>query len=260
MSKTLDKGGLSEENNLREKYNDEYKKLSKEYSRLGKIVCQDIRKLLEDANIGVLSVTYRTKDFDKFLDKIKRKKYKDPLNEIEDICGLRIVCYYTSDLDKIASILKKEFHVIDSIDKSKFLGEDEFGYLSRHFIVKLKENWLNTPSYRDLGYLKAEIQLRTVLMHAWADISHKLAYKKKEQAPPQFMRQLNSLSAILENADNQFDTLRNDRENYIEEISGKTVERGIFDLKQELNLDSLLTFLDVHFPDRERSIMKLLVY
>ncbi len=67
--------------------------------------------------------------------------------------------FYTSDLDKIESIIKKEFNVQDSIDKSKLLSEDEFGYLSRHFIVKLKKSWLNTPSYRDLGHLNAEIQL-----------------------------------------------------------------------------------------------------
>lgn len=254
MAKSVDKEGLSEDGNLREKYDEKYKKLSKEYSRLGKIVHQDLEKLLEDANISVLSVTYRIKDFDKFLDKIKRKKYKNPLNEIEDICGLRIVCYYTSDLDKIASIIKKEFIIVESIDKSKVLGEDEFGYLSHHFIVKLKANWLNTPSYRDLGHLKAEIQLRTVLMHTWADISHKLSYKKKEQAPHQFTRRLNRLSAILEEADEKFDSLRRDREKYIEEISGKSVKSSGFDLKQELNLDSILAFLDFYFPDRGRNI------
>lgn len=258
MTKRLDKEGLSDYENLNEEYEEKYYEISKEYTRLGKIVRQDLEKLLEDANINVLSVTYRTKDLNKFLEKIRRKKYRDPLNEIEDICGLRIVCYYTSDLNKITSIIKKEFNVLDSVDKSQLLGEDEFGYLSRHFIVKLKKNWLNTPSYRDLGDLKAEIQLRTVLMHAWADISHKLAYKKTEQAPPQFMRQLNALSAILENADTQFNTLKNDRKKYIEEISGKSVKRGenvengIFDINQELNLDSLQAFLDFYFSDREK--------
>ncbi len=87
-------------------------------------------------------------------------------------------------------------------------------------------------------------------MHAWADISHKLAYKKKEQAPPQFMRQLNRLSAILEEADEKFNTLKNDRENYIDEMSKKAEESGQFDVEQDLNLDSLQAFLDFYFPDR----------
>lgn len=260
MEKTLDKEGLIEDVDLREKYAAEYDELSNRHNRLGKIVHQDIQKLLEDANIDVLSVTHRTKDFDKFLEKIRRKKYNNPLKEIEDICGLRIVCYYTSDLDKIESMIKKEFDVLFTVDKSKLLDEDEFSYLSRHYIVKLKQSWLNTPSYRDLGDLKAEIQLRTLLMHAWADISHKLAYKKKEQAPPQFMRQLNSLSAILENADTQFNKLKNDRENYINELvwnsaeSGENKDTSMFDLNQELNLDSLQTFLDFYIPDRKKDI------
>lgn len=259
MLNALNKEGVSEESSLRDEYVEKYNEVSKEYTRLGKIVRQDLEKLLEDANIDVLSVTYRTKDLNKFLEKIKRKNYRDPLNDIEDICGLRIVCYYTSDLDKITSIIKKEFNVLDSIDKSKRLKEDEFGYLSRHFIIKLKKTWLNTPSYRGLGDLKAEIQLRTVLMHAWADISHKLAYKKTEQAPPQFMRQLNSLSAILENADTQFNTLRIDREDYIKKISGKSVkggegvEDGNFDIEQELNLDSFQAFLDFYCSNRDKN-------
>lgn len=254
MSELINKNGLIEDTNLREKYYRKYQSISKEYNQLGKNINEDIDKLLENENINILSVNYRIKDFDRFLDKIKRKKYDDPLNEIEDICGLRIICYYTSDLEKIASIIKKEFDVIDSVDKADLLREDEFGYLSQHFIIKLKKSWLNTPRYRNIGNLKAEIQLRTVLMHAWANISHSLVYKKKKQAPHQFMRRLNGLSAILEIADDAFNNLKNDREKFIEEISRKTEKSGSFDLDQELNLDSFQAFLDFHFPNRLKSI------
>lgn len=213
MVETLDKDGLDEGNNLREKYEEQYNEISEGYSLLGENLLQDLRKLLKNATIDVINVSHRTKDFDKFLEKIRRKKYKDPLNEIEDICGLRIVCKYNSDLDKITSIICDEFIVLDYEDKSKSLSEDEIGYLSRHFIVKVKENWLDTPSYRGLGHLKAEIQLRTALMDAWAIISHELVYKNEEQIPLESKRQLNLLSAILENTDRQFDDVRIELEN-----------------------------------------------
>ncbi len=254
MPKALDKEGLSEEDNLREKYAEKYIEISKEHDRLGKVLNQDLEKLLEDGNIDILSVTYRIKDVDKFLEKIKRKKYDSPFNDIKDICGLRIICYYTSDLDKIYSIIENEFDILEIVDKVDLLKDDRFGYLSRHYIIKLKNDWLKTPSYRDLDDLVAEIQVRTILQHAWADISHKLVYKKEEQIPRQFKRKLNSLSCILENSDIQFDSLRDDRSKYIDEISEKAVESGNFDLNQELNLDSFSAFLDFYFPDRIKDI------
>lgn len=210
MVETLDKEGLAEEDKLKEKYEDKFKEISNEYKQLGKILCKDLKNLLEDGNIDVSNVTYRIKTLDSFLEKISRKAYNDPLNEIEDICGLRIVCYYNSDLDKITSIVNDEFNVLDYEDKSKLLDVDKFGYISRHFIVKLKEDWLKTPRYRDLGHLKAEIQLSTVFDAYVGQFSHEHVYKKKEQIPTELIRKLYELSAILENTGKQFDTLRKD--------------------------------------------------
>lgn len=252
MIKVLDKEGLNKDEYLKENYLERYTINFDKYDILGQILQQDLKKLLKDKKIDYLSVNYRIKDFDSFWDKIRRKKdkYDNPFDEIEDICGLRIICYYISDLDKITSLIKKEFEVLEIIDKAGLLKDDEFEYLSLHFIVKLNESWLKAPSYRDLGDLKAEIQVRTILQHAWADISHKLVYKKKIQIPSQFKRKLNSLSCILENSDIQFDSLKDDRTKYISKISGKAT----FDLNQELNLDSLQAFLDFYFPDRVRDI------
>jgi ppGpp synthetase/RelA/SpoT-type nucleotidyltranferase len=254
MKKMVDKNGLNEEDNLIEKYTEEYTETFTKYDQLGKVLNQDLEKLLEDKNIDIFSVDCRIKDVESYLDKIKRKTYDNPIKDITDICGLRIICYYTSDLDKIYSLIENEFVVVDMVDEGELLEEDEFGYLSRHYIVKLKENWLKTPSYRNLDDVEAEIQIRTILQHAWADISHKLYYKKKVQIPNQFERRLNSMSCILENSDLQFDSLRVDREKYISEMSGKAIDNGTFDVEQELNLDSLQAFLDFHFEDRKRDI------
>jgi len=251
MLKKLDKEGLKEDEDLKEQYAKLYETNFKKYEQLGKVLHQDLKKLLNDAKIDPVGVNYRIKDFNSFWDKIRRKNYDNPFNEINDICGLRIICYYTSDLDKIRSIIEEEFSVSEVVDKVELLKEDEFEYLSLHFIVKPNKDWLKTPSYRDIGDIKAEIQVRTILQHAWAGISHKLAYKKKGQVPTQFTRHLNSLSAILENADAQFESLRADRENYLEEISG-AADNSNFDLNQELNLDSLQAFLDFYFPDRDK--------
>ena len=112
---------------------------------------------------------------------MREKKIREPFDEIEDICGVRVICYYTSDVDKVTQIIKNEFQILESQNKSDLLGVNEFAYRSQHFIVKTNSKWNAAPNYRDLGNLKAEIQVRTILMHTWAEIEHKLNYKNKAQ-------------------------------------------------------------------------------
>jgi putative GTP pyrophosphokinase len=159
----------------------EYLSLLPKYDRLGMNMEQALKSILKEHGIDVLSVAYRIKDFDSFWGKIERKGYEKPFQQIEDICGLRIICPYTSDLDSIAEIIKSEFDVSESVDKADLLEPDKFGYRSHHYIIRLKKSWLEAPNYRGLANLKAEIQARTILMHAWADIQHKLVYKKNDK-------------------------------------------------------------------------------
>lgn len=209
-------------------------------------------KLLDDNEIEYLSVNCRIKEFESFFEKIDRKKYNHPFEDTNDICGLRIICYYPSDLDKIAQIINDEFNVIESIDKGVLLDPDRFGYISLHFVVKIRDEWTITPQYKDLNNLKVEIQVRTILMHAWADIEHKFAYKKKEHVPNQFKRELYRLSALFEIADQKFDSLRKHKNRFSEELYSSAMETKRFDVNQDLNLDTLQAFLDYYFPDRDK--------
>jgi len=231
----------------------QYTTACQKYEDLAKNLKQALEIFLNDAGIDVLDVHYRIKDFESFVEKMQRKGYKDPFQDTEDICGLRIICYYHSDLDRISSLINREFNVLESVDKEDLLGTDEFGYRSIHFIVTVKNEWLSAPNYRGLDGLKAEIQARTVLMHAWADIQHKLAYKKKEYVPKKLERKLSRLSAIFEEADEQLDSLQKEREEYREDLLSEDAKRrGRFDVTQPMNIDSLQAFLDFYFWDREK--------
>lgn len=238
------------EDALRIKYEERLPK----YKRLGRNLKQALETFLDDAGIDVVSVTYRVKDFNSFFEKIKRKNYKNPFQETEDICGVRIVSYYPSDLDKITQIINNEFDIQESIDKAELLEPDRFGYRSIHLILTVKKDWLKAPNYRGLSGLKAEVQVRTILMHAWADFEHKLAYKKTEHIPDQFRRKLYRLSAQFEELDEKFDSIRKEREEYLERILSEEVKKsGRFDVNQVMNLDSLQAFLDFYLPDRSRT-------
>lgn len=225
------------------------------YDNLGKNTVQAISLLLDKNKIKYISVDYRIKTIESFLEKIERKSYEDPLNEMEDICGVRIICYYQSDIEKICEIISKEFLVHTSEDKEENLQPDQFGYRSHHFIASIKKEWAEVPNYRELINLKTEIQVRTILMHAWAEIEHNLAYKKQNHIPEKFKRKLFRISAKLEEADEQFEDLKKEsvanQNDLIKKAKDKTL---LFDNSTEVNIDTLQAFLDFLLPKRKKKI------
>lgn len=229
----------------------QYKQIRPMYEELEVSLKRDLRAFLHDAGIHVLEVQSRVKDFESLWDKARRKGYNDPLEETEDVCALRVIAHYSSDLDGILEIIKTEFDVQELLDKLNELGPSEFRYRSIHVILTVKQEWLQAPCYRALGGLKAEVQVLTVLSHAWASISHDLWYKVRG-VPEQFQRELSELAAALEGVDKRFDALRDEKAQYIGALSEEAEERGKFDVDQELNIDSLEALLDVRYPGRYR--------
>lgn len=211
---------------------------------------QALKSFLEQDGIPYLDVTFRVKEFGSFSEKIGRKSYSTPFEQCEDLCGLRVICYYPSDVDAVAALIRREFLVHSSIDKGALLGVQEFGYRSTHFVASVKPEWEAAPNYRGLGGLKAEIQVRTLLMHAWAEVEHKLAYKSEQQVPDEFRRRLGRLSAQFEEADAQFEDLRDRLRQYRASLAERAQASGRFDPAVGLSLDSLRALLDYYFPDR----------
>lgn len=236
----------------KESFRNQYQVLRPSYDRLSARLLDAIEELLGSAGIPYLDMVSRVKDIESALGKIERKQYAKPFEEIEDWCGLRIICYYPTDVERICAVLQDEFDIQQEEDTALRLRPHEFGYRSTHVILKIKSSWLNTPGYRGLGALKAEVQVRTILMHAWAEIEHKLAYKSSAQVPDLFKRKLYRLSAKFEEADEQFEEIRVGLSQYREEILDKVADDATAFAGQELNLDTLRAFLDTAFPEREQ--------
>ena len=231
----------------------EYDQLGTNYKKLEDELKGDLRLCLEQARIRVLSVESRVKDFDSFWAKAYQKGCDNPLQDVQDICGIRVICYYPSDLEPVCEVINDEFKVVEFEDKADSLKTQEFGYRSRHFIVAPAEHSLRTPRYRGLDGLKAEIQVRTIFDHAWAELSHELDYKKEEYAPKQFHKTLYQLSAMLDNLDDQFDELHREKREYHRTLSEEAKRSGVFDPDQELNVDTLQALLDFRFEDKVRN-------
>ena len=241
---------MDREQNLRDSYNERLPLFNRACSN----VTEALNIFLAENNIPYLAITSRVKEFESFYEKIDRKNYSDALNENEDFCGARIILYYQNDIKKVVEIISNEFHVQEIEDKGTKLDVNEFGYRSHHFIVKFKDEWLTSPNYRGLNNIKVEIQVRTILMHAWAEIEHKLGYKNKEQVPSDLKRKLFMISAKLEEADGQFQDLKSNIEDYKNEIISVSNKKGKF-VAKEFNLNSFQALLDFYFPKLEKDLV-----
>jgi putative GTP pyrophosphokinase len=224
----------------------EFRDLKPKYTRVVDNVEQALVQFLGDNKISSFDVEKRVKDEKSFLEKVLRKSYDLPFEQVEDIAGVRVICYYNEDLEQIDKIIKDQFVVLSYSNKSKELGEDQFGYTSNHYVVQLNQDWLQAPNYRGLDGLKVEIQVRTILMHAWAAISHKLLYKREEDSPKEFKRKLNRLSALIELADEQFDVIKNMKVEYQNTF--------VVNESTPINADSFIALMSKYFPEREIDI------
>ena len=207
---------------------DENKEL---YERCARNKTEIITKILQSKGIPYHSITYRVKDKKSYCDKCEKDKYVDPLNEIMDLSGIRIIAYTNNDVHKICEIIREEF-IIDeenSMDKYDIMKENQVGYLSVHFIAKLKEDRTNLIEYQEYAEIKSEIQVRTLLQHAWAEIEHDRNYKFFGVLPKNISRKFYLLAGVLELVDNKFDSLSNEIDSYVKETK-LDVTRGKFDI------------------------------
>lgn len=196
-----------------------------------------VENLLDENDISVHSVTFRVKDRDKLKEKIDKNegKYSD-LCDVTDISGIRIITYIADQVDEIAEIIQKEF-VIDqenSVDSREIMESDKFGYLSLHYVVSLNEERANLTEYKKYKECKCEIQIRSILQHAWAEIEHDLGYKSKLEIPSQIRRRFTRIAGLLEVADSEFIDIKERLASYAETISQK-----IADVPEEVYIDRL---------------------
>jgi putative GTP pyrophosphokinase len=143
----------------------------------------------------------------------------------------------------VEKIIHEEFFVdhTRSVNKRQILKVNEFGYLSTHLIVKVHDKRRSLPEWTDFKDIWCEVQIRTVLEHAWAVASHEVDYKGEIGIPSQLKRTLIQLSGMLENVDQQLSTVigqaRGLRNLYRDQIAQE-------DLNIEINIDSLTAYLN----------------
>lgn len=164
--------------------------------------------LLQNQELPVHSITGRAKDIHSLAGKIHKNKNKyKSLQDITDLCGLRIITYYEDDVDRVAALIREHFSIDEenSVDKRQSLKPTEFGYASLHLIVNLPAD---TENSKPAECCKVEIQIRSLLQHAWAEIEHDLEYKNPAGTSPEIRRRFSRVASLLESADIEFKALR----------------------------------------------------
>jgi ppGpp synthetase/RelA/SpoT-type nucleotidyltranferase len=175
-----------------------------------------VTSVLDEAGINYLSVSGRTKSIASFAEKATRsldgvRLYTDPLREIGDQLGVRVITYVRDDVDAVADLLGDQVVVNDDRDLGReTASEGRFGYASRHLQIALDAARESQPAYAHLRGRNVQVQIRTVLQHAWAEFEHDIRYKGTVpvEHAPDFDRRFTLAAGLLELADQEFATIR----------------------------------------------------
>lgn len=169
----------------------------------------EVRSLLETHGYTP-TIKYRVKRFNNYYGKLKKVLKGEKGGDaglITDLLGLRIICPFLEDLEIIEGLLTEHFPIVESERKGGQHSFREFGYDSVHLLLNLKPSAIAEP----IPYTGevCEIQLRTILQDAWAEVEHELVYKSDIDLPNESIkRKLASLNATLTLSDLIFQEIR----------------------------------------------------
>ena len=213
----------------------EYNESLPQFLEQQKTVKSILMDAFDKAGIVIAFMESRIKTYDSLQGKLRLKGYKyNSLADVTDILGFRIITYYTDEVDKVAFLVEKLFQIDwdNSVDKRKALEIDSFGYLSVHYICSC-----------DSFPYKFEVQMRTLLQHAWANMNHDTGYKSGVEVPRNYLRSMNRMAGLLEMVDDEFCKIRNELSEYRRRVQ-LLVTSGNLD-EVLLDGDSFSSFLEL---------------
>jgi len=211
--------------------------------------------LAADERLKVHSVTLRIKSRASLAHKLARpdRSYAS-LWSVTDLIGLRVIVYFEDAVDTIGKLLEAHLPIdfAHSIDKRR-RDSSTFGYRSLHYVCRVGPNAkeeAQAPPHEVPTEASFEVQVRTVLEHAWAEIEHDLGYKSGAAVPATVQRRLHRLAGLLELADQEFGAIRDDLQDYVRVLPERIASEGDSVLLDRLSLGALLDCAEVRDLDR----------
>ena len=209
------------------------------YAEIRHFIVNDIKERIEQILVAINSnpvISGRIKNFTSYYSKyIRLLKNKNGDLKITDLMGVRIICPFIEDLDACEKLIKENFELLESEIKGHYSFK-EFGYESTHLLIKIPQNAIEEYGYPGTDIM--EIQIRTILQDAWAEVEHELVYKAELNPFDEPMkRKLAAVNASLTLADIIFQEIRSYQRKYTKELGKR---RKSFFQKIEESTDVLL--------------------
>ena len=191
----------------------------------------------------IIPIQSRIKSFVSISEKHSSKRFNinKSILELQDLVGIRLILLFKPDIEEVIGCVKANFNIIKEYNAEDKLEYNQFGYSSKHVIISLSDNWLSVPTFKDLSAFSAEVQIRTMSQHIWAESSTLLQYKTEQNVPKVLLRSIGRISALLETVDLEYERLLMSREGYIQKIE--------IENESELNVDTLKLLLNKTLPN-----------
>ena len=226
---------------------DEYRDRLPILDKMREVVLGILQRTLKENNMVVTAIEGRVKTEKSLAGKLEQKGNKyHTIDDITDIVGVRIITFFSDEVDQIAALVERMFEIDwdNSVDKRKMLEIDRFGYMSLHYICRIPKTLYEDPQQPLLNEIRFELQMRTALQHVWANMQHDTGYKSEVEIPLEHQRSLNRLAGILELADEQFSRIRKEINDYRRNVQS-LVASGNFD-EVPLNGDTFRSYCELH--------------
>jgi len=239
---------------------DEYARIRPLYEGFANTIKSILQEALERKSIKVNSIDARAKSLESLGQKATipaednpdAPKYRRPLKEITDLAGVRVITFFPRTVTEVGQLIEDEFEIVERVDHSAArLQAEQFGYQSVHYIIRLATGRTRLPEYEKYRGLTAEVQVRTVLQHAWAEIEHDIQYKSSLTIPTAIRRRFMALAGLLEIADREFEIVQED-ETLLRQEARKAIEEDQFE-KVEITPDALRAYLDKRMGSDNRT-------
>jgi ppGpp synthetase/RelA/SpoT-type nucleotidyltranferase len=230
-------------------FDNEYRSRRDSYERLATEASFVLDVMTRDMGVKVHAIESRVKTPDSLFEKALMRATEDPFGQIDDIVGSRIVALFLSDLERLEQGVSERFEV-HSIDRKATEGAaSEFGYMSNHFVVSLGSKY-SGARYAGLTEQRFEIQIRTVLMDAWAVVSHRLDYKGTSSIPKELQKDFFALAGLFYVADQHFELFVRSSAERTRSVEEKVASLDQL-LPEPIDVDTLDLYMRLRFPGRE---------
>lgn len=240
-----------------------WRKDEPQFIELGSVVTAFIRKEITAFEL-LPEISYRTKELLSIIKKIKKKQREKEYSydSLNDKLGIRIICSFKEDMNKLDAFLKKYFILKKAEYKSDTLDFDRLDYISNHYDATIKTELKQFAKYERYKDMVFEIQVRTLNQHAWSNTAHTLSYKQEAEISPILKRRIYRLLSLYELADDEFSAVNKalieHPDNFVysllRKLESKIYRFAQVDYDRETSLYTLRILLS-YFADEEKKVI-----